>query len=198
MSTFKDRIIEFVNGPWFTVVITGGFWYFSRSLDYSDPFIVQSCRLAYAISMSLQIGTLVYLHLALSKKKDKTLLTLFTPANTWLEEPQKITNTTVAEYDMEKFRELLQSTLLQICITMFVHIQWGYVQMLALQSIYPFRTLWTNQLVQVYLRGKEATGDLKRPWKSAFSAFTPGGTEQSVSKNELKRLEKKKSKTKTT
>ncbi|KAJ3340245.1 hypothetical protein HDU93_007207 [Gonapodya sp. JEL0774] len=168
----------------------------TRSLDYTDPFILQTCRLAYAVSVTVQIGTLAYLHYRMSQKKDKTLLTLFTPANSWLDEPQKITNTTVWEYDSDKFRELMQSMLLQIVMTLFIHIQWGYAQALALQSIYPFRTLWTNQLVQIYLRGRDASsGDLKRPWKSIWSMMTP---EQSVSKNELKRLEKKKAKTKTT
>ena len=67
-----------------------------------------------------------------------------------------------------------------VVIISVMHYKWGYLRPLLLQSILGFRTFAAAPIVQVWLFGKAAEGELSRPWRAA-SPF--GYTSQSLDFN---------------
>lgn len=68
-----------------------------------------------------------------------------------------------------------------------MHLKWGYLRPLLLQSVLGLRTLSSAQIVQVYIFGYPATGDLKRPWKGPAAI----GQSEGPTSKEIKQKEKK-------
>ena len=53
----------------------------------------------------------------------------------------------------------------------FLHLYLKYTQPLFLQGVMAIKGLYDAKLVQIHIFGKEATGDLKRPFKSGGGLF---------------------------
>ncbi|KAI8911057.1 inorganic phosphate transporter Pho88, partial [Gorgonomyces haynaldii] len=68
------------------------------------------------------------------------------------------------EYDLGQAKALAFQNVLGAAIIVFMHLKWGYLRPMLLQSVLGLRTLSAAPIVQVYLFGKPATGDLARPW----------------------------------
>jgi hypothetical protein len=76
--------------------------------------------------------------------------------------------TTYMDYDIARIAEQYQQLGIGFALMVFLHFQYGYLRPLVLQSVLGFRTLATAPLFQIYIFGKEPTGELKRPFKKGF------------------------------
>ncbi|KAI8929218.1 inorganic phosphate transporter Pho88 [Entophlyctis helioformis] len=165
--------------------------YFKVDTPENTPYI----RIAYAFSQLLIAAVFVYIYLRIKAKADKTQLvytdnksafSFMAPAS-----DAEIVKTTVQEFDQEQLQTSITQTLTAAAILIFVHVQWGYLRPLFLQSIMSLRTIWTSQLFQIHVLGQPATGKLARPWKPA-----PSGGSASLTKKEIKAKERKEQKKK--
>jgi hypothetical protein len=71
---------------------------------------------------------------------------------------------TVAEHDTAELKQLFQQTAISIAILAFLHVKFGYVQPLILQSLFPFKNLFSSPLAKIHLLGRKDVNELKRPW----------------------------------
>uniref|UniRef100_A0A7S4R7I3 Inorganic phosphate transporter n=2 Tax=Alexandrium monilatum TaxID=311494 RepID=A0A7S4R7I3_9DINO len=82
----------------------------------------------------------------------------------WGQELRPAVQQSASEYDISKLTEQLQQLVVGCCILGFIHLKWGYVLPLALQSLSTPLQLVDSPLVQIHLRGRPARGNLKRPF----------------------------------
>lgn len=83
--------------------------------------------------------------------------------------------TTVRDYDLQQIAKNTPGQLIGLAIMGVMHLKFGYTQPLLIQSIMPLKSLFDNPIVKIHILGKEATGDLERPFKAApglMSALT--------------------------
>lgn len=99
------------------------------------------------------------------------------------DEPKAVT-TTVRSYDTTQLRALVKAQLMGIAMMGFMHVYLKYTNPLLIQSIIPLKGALEGNLVKIHVLGQPASGDLKRPFKTAggfMSAFSGG-----AGKNEIK------------
>ncbi|KAI9227527.1 MAG: inorganic phosphate transport protein PHO88 [Piptocephalis tieghemiana] len=147
-----------------TLVVMFGVMQLTSRLDLEDPEIVGKIRLAYAVAQGTVLAILGIIYFRIKAKNDRTELKYTEPSPPFTNEPGKKIVTTVQDYDTAQIWTQLQQTLMGVGIMGFMHYKWGYVQPLVFQCIIPLKTFFSTQLVQVHLFGKEALGDLRRPW----------------------------------
>lgn len=70
------------------------------------------------------------------------------------------------QYDLQELRKAATQLLIGIGFTTLLVYKFEIRQVLILQAIFALRGLYSNQLVQIHLLGRPATGDLKRPFKA--------------------------------
>lgn len=75
--------------------------------------------------------------------------------------------TTVRDYDLQQIAKNTPGQLIGLAIMGVMHLKFGYTQPLLIQSIMPLKSLYDNPIVKIHILGKDATGDLKRPFKAA-------------------------------
>ncbi len=102
--------------------------------------------------------------------------------------------TTVGDYDLSQVKSLFFQTVMGAAIVVFMHLKWGYLRPLLLQSVLGLKTLSAAPIVQVYVLGYKAEGELARPWK-AGGGFG-GQQSEGPTVKELKAMEKKEAKKK--
>jgi hypothetical protein len=66
---------------------------------------------------------------------------------------------------MKQARDLAFQTLMGAVIITVMHLKWGYLRPLLLQSILGFRTLAAAPIVKIALLGYKAEGELARPFR---------------------------------
>jgi hypothetical protein len=105
-------------------------------------------------------------------------------------EEAKTVVTTNHAYDTQQVRSAFRSQATALFITFGVmHIYMKYTNPLLIQSFMPVKTALESNLVKVYLYGKPAIGDLKRPWK-ASGPFGMGGDAVKTDKKSIEAAEK--------
>jgi hypothetical protein len=82
------------------------------------------------------------------------------------DEPKLVT-TTVHAYDLSQLRSSFKGQLMGVGMMGVMHLYFKYTNPLLIQSIIPVKGAFESNLAQIYLFGKLAIGDLKRPWKAA-------------------------------
>lgn len=65
----------------------------------------------------------------------------------------------------------------------FMHLYMKYTNPLLMQSILPFKSALEQNIVQIHVLGKAASGDLKRPFKAASMFGVPAGGAQTDKKS---------------
>ncbi|KAJ3324077.1 hypothetical protein HDV06_000618 [Boothiomyces sp. JEL0866] len=150
-------------------------------------------RIAYASVQLIGLATIAYIYTRIKSKKDQTKLVYSEPKAPFSTEEPALTRTTFEEYDIGQIKTLLFQTFTGIAIIGFMHFKWGYLRPLLLQSVLGLRTLSSAPLVQVWVFGKEATGDLARPWKAANPL---GGGGEPATEKDIKAKERKEEKKK--
>jgi hypothetical protein len=81
-------------------------------------------------------------------------------------EEAKTVTTTVYAYDQSQLRQAWRGQLMGVGMMAVMHLYFKYTNPLLIQSIIPVKSALESNLAKIYLFGKPATGDLKRPWKA--------------------------------
>ena len=92
------------------------------------------------------------------------------------EEPKLVT-TTVQEYDQSQVMAGYKGQLMGVAMMGFMHIYMKYTNPLLIQSIIPLKGAFESNIVKVYILGKPAVGELKRPWKVSNNMMGMGQQE---------------------
>ena len=105
-------------------------------------------------------------------------------------EEGKLVTTTVQAYDSEQVRAQFKTQLMGVGMMAFMHLYLKYTNPLLVQSIIPFKGAIESNLFQIYILGKPAVGDLKRPWKTAGPMGMMGGSEPKSDKRTIDQMER--------
>jgi Phosphate transport (Pho88) len=114
---------------------------------------------------------------------DMTTLKYVEPAPMGSGEEAKLVTTTIYAYDTAQLKSLFKGQLMGVAIMAVMHLYMKYTNPLLIQSIIPLKSAFESNLVKIYVFGKPATGDLKRPFKQAAGFMSSlQGTPQSDKK----------------
>lgn len=104
---------------------------------------------------------------------------------------EKLVTTTVKEYDLTQVNSAIKGMASGIAMLAFMHLYMKYTNPLLIQSILPLKSAIEQNIVQIHVFGKPASGDLKRPFKAAsmFGAATGQG-EVKTDKKTIEQAEK--------
>jgi hypothetical protein len=121
---------------------------------------------------------------------DTTLLKYVEPAPLGSTEEPKTVVTTNHAYDTQQVRNAFRGQAMGLFMTLGVmHLYFKYTNPLLIQSVLPVKAAFESNLAKVYLFGKPATGDLKRPWKQS-GPFGMGQGDLKTDKKSVEAAEK--------
>jgi len=95
-----------------------------------------------------------------------TVLKYVDAAQPFSQEQPPLITTTVQDYDTMQLKSGVKSAFMGIGMMGVMHLYFGYTQPLLVQSIMPIKNLLESKVAKIHLLGNEATGELKRPWKT--------------------------------
>ncbi|CEG76653.1 hypothetical protein RMATCC62417_11515 [Rhizopus microsporus] len=161
-----SKVVKFLNSPYFGI---GSFIFFqqlSKFLHLDNH--VQSLRFLYLFAQFVILALHFYLIYAIKNKNDQTILKYVEPAaQSWdgTETPDQLVNTTVMEYDINEVKKSMKQSFVGIALIAFIHLKFGYIQPLLVQSILGFKTFLMTKEARLHIWGAKATGDLRRPFR---------------------------------
>ncbi|CAK4700103.1 hypothetical protein AeMF1_020257 [Aphanomyces euteiches] len=139
-------------------------------LDSENPVHVWVIRILYMISQLACTGVLAYLYYQSSNSKDPAMVTVKEDLGFGIE-GDKVEKITVGEHDKRAALTEMQKAALGICLTTFIHLNWGFTPPLVVGIYNAPYTLYQTPLVRVLLRGERAWGKLQRPWSDPMSSI---------------------------
>lgn len=187
MSPIVDQVFSIVFV--FTIINS------TKHIDFTDQNNIFWVRFAYAFSQFLLYAIATYVKRKIRSISDNTKLQITEKQNPFTDEPPKTVELTVMEYDLERVSEFIRQTTISICILLFMHYKWNFVQPLIIQSILPLKAAIFLPIFQIHLLGKPAEGDLTRPFKpptNKLGEWMEQQTEQSKSQAKTQPLPTKK------
>lgn len=93
------------------------------------------------------------------------------------------------EYDLDQVNTQLKQNFTSLAIIAFIHLKFGYVQPLLMQSIMGFKAFFMTKEARIhYLHGNTTTGELRRPF--AVEGFWNARRQPKTDKGSIKRAEK--------
>lgn len=130
--------------------------------NYDNIFWI---RFAYFFSQFLLYVLAIYIKYKIKRTSDKTKIQVTEKQNSLSNEPPRVTEMTVMEYDLKLVQEFIRQTTISTCILLFMHYKWEFIQPLIIQSILPLKAAIFLPIFQIHLLRRPAEGDLKRPFK---------------------------------
>ncbi|KAG2017295.1 inorganic phosphate transporter, variant 2 [Coprinopsis cinerea AmutBmut pab1-1] len=149
------------------LVISLGAMQLARRIPFDDPVTLNYVRLGYVVVQLIALATYYYLSTVVKKKNDQTVLKYVEPAAPMSGEPGKVVTTTVRDYDLQEVSKLLRSTYTGLAMMAVMHLYFKFTQPLFVQSLMGLKNLYDAKLVAIHLLGKEPSGELSRPFKTA-------------------------------
>lgn len=139
----------------------------SKKINFEDPQTLLYVRGLYLLSNAIIVGLYLYAKMQVNKKNDLTTLKYVEPPSAFGGSESKMVTTTIKEYDSQQVNSCFKGMIQGIAMMAFMHLYMGYGQPLLLQSILPVKSAFEQNIVQIHVFGKPATGDRKRPFKAA-------------------------------
>ncbi|EFX06503.1 phosphate transporter [Grosmannia clavigera kw1407] len=166
------------------LVIILGMMQVSKRIPFDDPDVLNIVRIGYVASNLIILAISLYIGSLIDKKKDLTTLKYVEPAPMGSAEEPKLVTTTIHAYDKAQLKTLMRSQMMGVAMMGFMHLYMKYTNPLLIQSIIPLKGAFESNLAKIYLFGKPASGDLKRPFKAAGGLMSSlqGGSAQSDKK----------------
>jgi hypothetical protein len=96
------------------------------------------------------------------------------------------------DYDVEEVKKQMKQSFTGVAVVAFLHLKFGYVQPLVMQSILGFKTFFTTKEARIhFFNGRTTTGELRRPFR-VDSPFNMMGNKNQpkTDKGSIKRAEK--------
>ncbi|CAO3681341.1 unnamed protein product [Rhizopus stolonifer] len=185
-------LVKFLNSPYFGI---GSFLFFQQLSKFlSLDNHVQSLRAFYLFAQATIFLLHLYLIQLIKKKNDQTILKYVEPATqSWdgTETADQLVNTTISEYDVNEVKKAAKQSLIGIAVTAVIHIKFGYIQPLLVQSILGFKTFLTTKEARIHFWSAQATGDLRRPFRiEAPFGMVNEKKQPKIDKGSIKKAEK--------
>lgn len=140
----------------------------SKKISFDDPQTLLYVRALYVFSNVLIISLYLYTKMKINQKNDLTTLKYVEPPSAFQgNTDSKMVTTTIKEYDSQQVNSCFKGMIQGVAMMAFMHLYMGYGQPLLLQSILPVKSAFEQNIVQIHVFGKPATGDRKRPFKAA-------------------------------
>eukprot|EP00013_Stygamoeba_regulata_P023651 CAMPEP_0177644544 /NCGR_PEP_ID=MMETSP0447-20121125/8746_1 /TAXON_ID=0 /ORGANISM="Stygamoeba regulata, Strain BSH-02190019" /LENGTH=215 /DNA_ID=CAMNT_0019146915 /DNA_START=141 /DNA_END=788 /DNA_ORIENTATION=+ len=132
----------------------------ARQIDWTVEENLLKARIAFALVHAALVILGVYL---LYKIKKSRIANVKVPA---IPGDETSKETTVWEHDVAKLRQWATTMTLTLCITLVMHIKFGFVPPLLIQSVMNPVNFSSNQLFKTWIVGDaQAEGLGERPWK---------------------------------
>lgn len=139
-----------------------------RSIDTNDPFNQQMILYIFVATHLALAAVALKIRLAIASKGDKTPLTVTLPKAPFGEDPNKpaeVQHTYVEAYDLAQLNELMVKKIGIACAILgFIYWKWQAIIPFAFQSLMNPYQMYQHPLFQIFIMGKEAKGDLQRPF----------------------------------
>ncbi|KAG0219336.1 hypothetical protein BGX31_011345 [Mortierella sp. GBA43] len=167
----------------------------TNRLDLEDTKTKQLIVGLYVAAQAIVLSISYIVQRRIQAKKDTAELKYMEQPKPFSGEEPKLVRTTNMAHDMEQNSQAQKQALIGLTLMIFLHFKFGVIRPLVVQSILPLKNALQSKAAQVYLFGKPAEGDLKRPWKAEnpFEALA-GGSDKSQSeaaeKAAIKKAEK--------
>ncbi|KAL2109063.1 hypothetical protein VUR80DRAFT_3009 [Thermomyces stellatus] len=153
----------------------------AKRVPFDNPDVLNGVRAMYLVSNLIILAIYYTIHSKINKKKDMTTLKYVEPAPMGSTEEPKLVTTTINAYDNQQLRNLVRAQVMGVGMMAFMHLYMKYTNPLIVQSIIPVKSALESNLAKIYIWGKPASGDLKRPFKTGggLMAGLQGGPAQS-------------------
>ncbi|KAI3406892.1 PHO88 [Candida oxycetoniae] len=151
----------------------------AKKLDFEDSNVLFYTRAFYIGCQLATFLTYMFIKFKIDQKNDLTTLKYVEPANAMSGTEARAVVTTVKEYDLQQVNQLIKGIFTGLAMMGFMHLYMGYTNPLILQSVSGLKGALESNMAKIHLYGKEANGDLKRPFKSApglMEMLTGGAT----------------------
>jgi len=156
-----------MNAQFANLAISLGAMQLARKIPMdSDPQILLYVRIGYAVSQLICLAVYYYTSMKIKQKNDQTVLKYVEPKGPMSTEPGSLVATTFRDYDLAETSKLVRGVYMGVAMMAFLH---GYMRFnppLFIQGLMALKGLYDAKPVAIYLLGKPATGDLKRPFKA--------------------------------
>ncbi|KAI0701231.1 inorganic phosphate transporter [Cytidiella melzeri] len=183
-----------MNSATTNLVVSLGAMQVARKINFEDPQILLSVRIAYIVVQALVLGAYYFTSVKIKQKNDLTVLKYVEPSSPMTKEPGKLVTTTHREYDLGEVSKLVRGVYIGIAMMAVLHGYLHYTQPLFIQSLMGLKNLYEAKPVAIWVLGKPAEGDLKRPFKGAggmFGAAAEPQTDKAAIEEAEKRVGKK-------
>ena len=166
MEFTTKSLIKLLNGQVATMILVLLMIQLARLFDMTSPKTIMLLRIGYLVSQGLQLAFWCYLRMQIKARKAPGTVQIQEPANPLTGQPARTTTVSTVDYDLGKTGEQLQQLVIGSVLLLVLHAWFGFVQPLFLQIILPWKNLLGIHLVQIYVFGWKAEGELKRPFKT--------------------------------
>ncbi|TFK21232.1 inorganic phosphate transporter [Coprinopsis marcescibilis] len=175
------------------LLISLGVMQLARKVPFDDPVTLNYVRVGYVTVQLVILAAYYYTSVVIKKKNDQTVLKYVEPAAPMSSDDPKLVTTTVRDYDLQETSKLLRASYMGLAMMAVMHFYFKFTQPLFVQSLMGLKSLYDAKEVAIHLLGKEATGDLQRPFKvaSMFGAASGPQTDAAAIAEAEKRIGKK-------
>ncbi|UZJ57259.1 hypothetical protein CBS101457_006579 [Exobasidium rhododendri] len=148
----------------------------AKRIPFDDnPEYILYARVAYVAAQVFCLLVNYYCTFMVKKANDLTVLKYVEPKSALSQEPGELVTTTHRDYDLNEISKATRGVLMGTLMVGFMHLYMGYTNPLVIQSILPVKNSFESKHALIWIWGKPATGDLKRPFKAAPGMFGMGG-----------------------
>ncbi|KAI5122513.1 hypothetical protein M0805_005241 [Coniferiporia weirii] len=163
----------------------------ARKIPFDDPQTLNYVRVGYVSVQLLVLATYYYISMKIKQKNDQTVLKYVEPPSPMAGGSGSLVTTTVRDYDLGEVSKLVRSVYIGLAMMGFLHVYMNFTQPLFIQGLMGLKGLYDAKPVAIYVLGKPAEGDLKRPFKSGGGMFGGAGAEPQTDKAAIDEAEKK-------
>ncbi|KAI1786578.1 inorganic phosphate transporter [Ganoderma leucocontextum] len=174
------------------LVISLGAMQLAKKVPFDDPQVLTYVRIAYVATQVIVLGVYFYVGQQIKKKNDQTVLKYVEPSP-MDSNGGKLVTTTIRDYDLQETSKLMRAVYFGLAMMSFMHLYLKYTQPLFIQALMGVKTLYDAKPVAIYVFGKPAEGDLKRPFKQGgmFGAAADPQTDKAAIDEAEKKVGKK-------
>ncbi|PFH47762.1 hypothetical protein AMATHDRAFT_6430 [Amanita thiersii Skay4041] len=176
------------------IAISLGVMQVARRIPFDNPEVLLYVRIAYVATQLIILGVYYRISSMVKGQNDQTVIKYVEQSNPMTQEPGQLVATTVRDYDLGETSKLLRGAYIGIAMMAVMHGYFKYTQPLFIQALMGLKNLYDAKLVSIYILGKPAEGDLKRPFKtpSMFGVQTGPQTDAAAIAEAEKRVGGKK------
>ncbi|GAM23879.1 hypothetical protein SAMD00019534_070540, partial [Acytostelium subglobosum LB1] len=149
------------------LLVMGASLFIMNKIDFKDPVNAHYALIGYGIVQVITVAVYLYIYQTIaSKPKNNNKIDIHTPASLGQDQSNNRAKTermTIEEYDMAQVKKIAMNVVIGILLPLFLYNKWGIIQPLAFNILFGLQNLYKNNLVKVYIFGK----DIPRPFVEA-------------------------------